>query len=82
MNAEKYIESVLYKSDKDYGIFIPPTKAQEGLHILIHHFLGDDWYTVNPISRDQVNTEAIYEILKRYPEHKTFKERAKRLLKL
>lgn len=54
----------------DYGLFPPPTNAQEGLRILIKHFLGEDWYAVDPISTEQVNSVAIYEILERYPSGK------------
>lgn len=61
---------MLEKSDFDYGIFPPPTEAQEGLNILIKHFLGEDWYTANPISQEQVNTEAIYQILENHPKKK------------
>lgn len=55
---------------EDYGIFAPPTEGQEGLNILIHHFLGEDWYDTSGVtSTTQVNTEAIYQILKKYPGH-------------
>ena len=47
---------------KDYGIFAPPMKAQVALNELCRYFLGDDWYTVNPVSQDQINTEIVYEI--------------------
>jgi hypothetical protein len=67
VNAERFKKMVLENADFDYGIFSPPTKAQEGLTILINHFLGDNWYSVNPVSQEQVNTEAIYEILWSYP---------------
>ena len=67
MEAERFAKMVLENADFNYGIFPPPTKAQEGLTVLIKHFLGDDWHTVNPVSQEQVNTEAIYEILRKYP---------------
>jgi hypothetical protein len=47
-----------------------PTNAQEGLNILMKHFLGNDWYVVDPIRNDQVNSVVIYEILKKYPSGK------------
>ena len=73
MKAEEFKKSALEKSDEDYGLCPPPTNAQCGLHILIEHFLGKDWYVTMPISQEQVNTEAIYAILKKYPKRKWFK---------
>lgn len=71
MDAKEFLESTYNESEKDYGIFLPPTNAQEGLNILINHFLGENWYSVNPISQEQINTEAIYLILRKYPEKRT-----------
>ena len=51
---------------KDYGIFAPPMDAQVALIELAHHFLGEDWYSVNPISQEQINTEIVYEIERKY----------------
>lgn len=54
---------------KDYGIFAPPMKAQVAIDELCRYFLGEDWYSVNPISTEQINTEIVYEIeckLKKY----------------
>lgn len=67
MSPEEFEKIIYDKAEKDYGIFPPPTDPQLGLDILIHHFLGDDWYSVNPIHCTQINTEAIYEILRKYP---------------
>ena len=70
MKAEEFIKDVYKNTNEDYGILAPPTDAQHGLNILINHFLGEDWYATTPISNAQVNTEAIYEMLKKYPKHK------------
>ena len=51
---------------KDYGIFAPPMDAQVALNELCRHFLGEDWYSVNPVSQKQINTEIVYEIERRY----------------
>lgn len=67
MKAEEFMKIQRRKVDKDYGICPPPTKAQEGLDILISHFLGDDWYTAMPMDVEQTNTQAICEILEKYP---------------
>lgn len=74
MEAEKFKQMTLDKSKKSYGMCPPPTKAQDGLNILINHFLGEDWYMTMPVSQEQVNTEAIYNILSLFPRKKAFKE--------
>lgn len=43
----------------DYGIMPPPMDAQVALNELCRYFLGEDWYTVNPVSQEQVNTEIV-----------------------
>ena len=60
---EKYILSLCEKGD--YGIFAPPMKAQTAVNELCRYFLGNDWYTccTNP---EQVNTEIVVEIERRY----------------
>ncbi len=70
MSPETFYKMMLDKAKKEgknYGIFSPPTEAHDGLSILIDHFLGSDWYSMNPIHREQINTEAINEILEKYP---------------
>jgi hypothetical protein len=67
MNAEDFKRQILNNADFDYGLCPPPIKAQDGLNILIKHFLGDNWYVTLPINQEQVNAEAIYDILKKYP---------------
>jgi hypothetical protein len=74
MEADKFKKIVLDKSDKDYGLCPPPIEAQEGLDVLIGHFLGESWYTTMPLSQQQVNTEAIYNILSLYPKRKLLKD--------
>lgn len=51
---------------KEYGIFAPPMDAQVALNELCRHLLGEDWYSVNPVSQEQINTEIVYEIERRY----------------
>ena len=50
----------------EYGIFPPPMKAQIAVDELCRFFLGDDWYSVAPISQEQINTEIVYEIECKY----------------
>ena len=78
MQAEKFKQMAWDKTDIHYGP--PSTEAQEGLSILIDNFLGDDWYSVSLINTEQINTEAIYEILSKYPTRRDKKERLKESL--
>lgn len=80
VNADNFRQMVLDNSEIDYGMCPPPTKAQDGLSILMAHFLGEDWYTVFPLNQEQANTEAIYEILRCYPTKKDKKERLRKKL--
>ena len=63
---------------KDYGIFSPPMNAQVAVNELCCFFLGDDWYSPNPISNEQINTEIVYEIERKY---KRFNHHEKRRAK-
>ena len=67
MKPKEFARMVYGIADKDYGICPPPIEAQTGLDILINHFLGDDWCVSFPIGAKQVNTEAVLEILERFP---------------
>lgn len=70
MTPEEFTKQLYESVEEDYyGIFPPPTEAQHGLDILIKHFLGKDYYTIST-TNGQANSEAIYEILKRYPMRK------------
>lgn len=46
-------------------LFPPPMKAQDGLDILGEEILGPDWYVVDPMCREQVNTEMVAAILQK-----------------
>ena len=78
MTTEEF-SKILDKKRQEMGweenIFPPPTTDKEGLQILIHHFLGDKWYVINPISHEQINTEAIWDILSKYPHAEQEKEK-------
>lgn len=60
---------------KDYGLFNPPMDAQTALIELCHHFLGEDWYSVNPVSQEQINTEIVFKIERRYNIRKIKRKR-------
>lgn len=50
----------------DYGIFAPPMDAQTAVGFLCRYLLGENWYSVNPISTEQINTEIVHEILMKH----------------
>lgn len=52
--------------DTDCGIFAPPMDAQVALNELCRFLLGDDWYSLAPVSQEQINTEIVYEIELKY----------------
>lgn len=72
---EDFLEKEIMTDEDKKNIFVPPLEPQIALNILIEHFLGKDWYTPNPIGVKQVNTEAVYEILGRYPKKRSPIER-------
>ncbi len=80
MTRDDFLDIVYEKHGDKYGLMPPPTTDKEGLDILIDHFLGD-YYSVNPISREQFNTEAICRILEQYPGKKEKCGPIKRLIK-
>ena len=53
----------------DNNLCAPPTSAQKCLDVLIDHFLGVDWCVAISESVEQTNTEAVYDILSKYPKH-------------
>ena len=55
---------------KDYGIFSPPMKAQVAVDEVCRYFLGEDWYSVNPLCAEQINTEIVYEIECKFKKYK------------
>ena len=69
MTADEFEKFAYANAKMDYGVCTPPISAEVGMDILIRHFLGDDWYSMLPISREQLYTEAIYEILRKNPRY-------------
>lgn len=85
MKVEEFANTLDEKYGDEYGILAPPTSDGELRDILIEHFLGD-YVSVNPISREQFNTEAIFRILEEYPgyeekNHKGIINKIKNLFK-
>lgn len=63
----------------DCGIFSPPLEAQKAINFLKDYLLGEDWYVVDPISTQQVNTEIVFEILLKHS--RAFRKEWKKYLK-
>lgn len=64
------------------NIFPPPLESQMAIGLLKDYLLGENWYTVNSISQEQINTEIVFEILFRYSkrfkrEYKIMKKKSK-----
>ena len=55
------------------NIYPESTSDKNAIRLLIDYFLGKDWYVVDPISHDQINTIAVNEIIKKYPKKKKLK---------
>ena len=81
MTTEEFKKIIMQKKidmhDED-NIFPPPTSDAEGLQILIKHFLGYNWYVIDPLGHEQLNTEAIYEILSKYPNAEQEQEKRRK----
>ena len=76
MKTEDFLKIVdEHNEGKSYGICTQPFPAEKGLNILIDHFLGKDWYVVMSMSKEQVYTEAIYEILEKTQKRQSFFKR-------
>lgn len=50
----------------NFGIFYPPMKAEEFVEFIKDYLLNENWYTVNPVSNEQVYTEILIDVLDRY----------------
>ena len=70
MKSDDFLKMLFDNGAEDCGILAPPSDPQVALNALIHHFLGENWYSVNPISQKQVNTEAVCQILDSFPNKK------------
>ena len=73
---KKIIKKYIKLNDgKDHGIFAPPMKAQTAVDELCRYFLGEEWYSLNPISTEQINTEIVYEIECKFKKYKKIKKK-------
>lgn len=51
---------------KKNNMFPPELDGQKALDFLKQYLLGEDWYSVNPISTKQINCEVVHDILYKY----------------
>jgi predicted metal-dependent TIM-barrel fold hydrolase len=79
MKLEEFTKNLLDKADKDYGMCPPPISANEAMDVLIGHLLGEDWYVAMAMSPEQVYTEAVADILTKYPEKISLWKRIKNI---
>ena len=47
-------------------MFPPPLNAQLAIQFLKDYLLGEDWYVINPLGQEQINTEIVSDILYKY----------------
>ena len=73
MKVEEFLERQI-KIKGYYGILYPPTTDEEALNILTEHFLGKDWYSYNPMSKEQINTEIVALILEKTQPKKWYQK--------
>lgn len=48
---------------QENNMFPPQLHGQKALDFLREYILGEDWYSVNPISTEQINCEVVHNIL-------------------
>lgn len=63
---EDMAERLYQLTDKKDCDVYPPTDPYKAMNEMIEFFLGPGWYSVNTISQEQIYTEALYEIERRY----------------
>lgn len=56
-----------YDNREDKGnIFGVGISDAEFVHFVIEYLLGENWYVVDPLGKNQINEIALYEILEKY----------------
>lgn len=50
----------------NYGMISPPMDAQVALNEICKHLLGEDWHVTTPMNTEQINTNIVYEIERKY----------------
>lgn len=80
MINNSFLKWLKKENEKDKENMMPVAlNAQLAISFLKDYLLGQDWYFSDPISEEQINTEIVFEILKKYS--KEFKKELKQLRK-
>lgn len=66
MNFIDYIKEKNEKREDKDNIFPVGISDAEFRAFIIDYLLGENWYVVDPLGRDQINELAMYEILEKY----------------
>lgn len=78
-NKIKTFTNWLKNNSKDCGLLSPPLNPQLALEFLKNYLLGEDWYVVDPLRTEQVNTNIVFEIL--YKHSRKFRKEWKQYKK-
>lgn len=80
--SERFLDRIdeLNSTINKGGFFNPPMGSDESLKFLRIYLLGEDWYSPNPLSQEEINAEIVHEILLKYSkkyrkEYKAWKKR-------
>lgn len=66
MNITDYMKEK-YDNREDKGnIFGVGVSDAEFRKVIIDYLLGPDWHVIDPLGMDQINEEAMYQILEKY----------------
>lgn len=76
-----YLEFCRLKANNPQENILPKgTTAAEAVGILSEHFLGEDWYSCLPMNcTEQIITEIVGEILRKYPNPRRKLSRRRRI---
>lgn len=66
MNVLDYMRDKNEKRDDPDNMFPVGISDAEFRKIIIDYLLGEDWYVVDPLGKDQINEIAMYKILEKY----------------
>ena len=67
--TSKYIDFIKEKESKredKENLYCTGITDREFVNFIIDYLLGEDWYTVDPLSHNQINQVALEEILENY----------------
>ena len=65
-----------YNEQPNYGIFCPPMSNSTFIAYIMDYLLGENWFSVNPVNGEQLNTEILFEVLEKYSKRYRKEKRA------